>query len=103
MPLIERRHLLPGAAAFVATVTVALLGLTAGAEEPPAPPPKEVAGGEHGGPRDRRADPPSYKIVERAGVRVGFIGVTTDETPTWLLPEYKREYRFRDISETVNR
>ena len=43
------------------------------------------------------------KVVERAGVRVGFIGVTTDETPTWLLPEFKREYRFLDISETVNR
>ena len=44
-----------------------------------------------------------YKVIERAGVRVGFIGVTTDDTPTWLLPEFKREYRFLDISETVNR
>jgi 5'-nucleotidase len=46
---------------------------------------------------------PPYKVIERGGVRVGFIGVTTDDTPTWLLPEYKREYRFLDISETVNR
>ena len=46
---------------------------------------------------------PPYKVIERAGVRVGFIGVTTDETPTWLLPEFKRDYRFLDISDTVNR
>jgi len=45
---------------------------------------------------------PPYKLIERGGVRVGFIGVTTDDTPTWLLPEFKREYRFLDISETVN-
>ena len=46
---------------------------------------------------------PPYRVIERAGVRVGFIGVTTDDTPTWLLPEFKREYRFLDISDTVNR
>lgn len=46
---------------------------------------------------------PPFKVVERAGVRVGFIGVTTDDTPTWLLPEYKRDYRYLDISTTVNR
>jgi 5'-nucleotidase len=46
---------------------------------------------------------PPYKLIERGGVRVGFIGVTTDDTPTWLLPEFKREHRFLDISETVNR
>jgi 5'-nucleotidase len=46
---------------------------------------------------------PPYKVIERAGVRVGFIGVTTDDTPTWLLPEFKRELRFLDISDTVNR
>ena len=46
---------------------------------------------------------PPYTIVSRGGVRVGFIGVTTDETPRWLLPEFKREHRFLDISETVNR
>ncbi len=46
---------------------------------------------------------PPYKIVTRGGVRVGFIGVTTDETPRWLLPEFKHEHRFLDVSETVNR
>jgi 5'-nucleotidase len=46
---------------------------------------------------------PPYRVIERAGVRVGFIGVTTDDTPTWLLPEFKRDYRFLDISDTVNR
>jgi 5'-nucleotidase len=46
---------------------------------------------------------PPYAVVERAGVRVGFIGVTTDDTPTWLLPEFRRELRFLDISDSVNR
>jgi 5'-nucleotidase len=46
---------------------------------------------------------PPYQVIERAGVRVGFIGVTTDDTPTWLLPEFKRDHRFLDISDTVNR
>ncbi len=46
---------------------------------------------------------PPYAIEERAGVRVGFIGVTTDQTPTWLLPEFKREWRYLDVSDTVNR
>jgi 5'-nucleotidase len=46
---------------------------------------------------------PPYEIVERAGVRVGFIGVTTEDTPNWLLPEHRRPYRFTDISDAVNR
>jgi 5'-nucleotidase len=46
---------------------------------------------------------PPYEVVERAGVRVGFIGVTTEETPRWLLPEYRSDYRFTDISDAVNR
>ena len=46
---------------------------------------------------------PPYRVIERAGVRVGFIGVTTDDTATWLLPEFKRDYRFLDISDAVNR
>ena len=205
MRTIERRHLLPGAAAFSAALAIALLGLNAGAEEPEAEsrtvelqllgvndfhghlePPVPGLGGAAwlGAHLDRAAgaatertitvhagdmigasplisshfhdepaieamnlmpfdvgalgnhefdeggaellrvlrgsrfpwlaantvDPRSgepllapTKVVERAGVRVGFIGVTTDETPTWLLPEFKREYRFLDISETVNR
>jgi 5'-nucleotidase len=46
---------------------------------------------------------PPYEVVERAGVRVGFVGVTTEDTPKWLLPEHRRPYRFTDISEAVNR
>jgi 5'-nucleotidase len=46
---------------------------------------------------------PPYEVVERAGVRVGFIGVTTEDTPKWLLPEHRRDYRFTDISDAVNR
>lgn len=46
---------------------------------------------------------PPYQIVERAGVRVGFIGVTTLSTPTFLLDRHAARYRFTDISEAVNR
>jgi 5'-nucleotidase len=223
--LTDRRHLLPGAAAFAGAVLVALLGLRAGADQPPPPPPtgtvelqllgvndfhgnleppqqdlggaawlgahlaraarshpertitvhagdmvgasplissyfhdeptiratnmmrfdvgtvgnhefdeggaemlRLIRGGQRtDGPRAYTSDPnwegarypyiaantvsretgelvlPPYEIVERAGVRVGFIGVTTDDTPKWLLPEYRREYRFTDISDAVNR
>ena len=37
--LSDRRHLLPGTAAFAAALAAALLGLNAAADEPPAPPP----------------------------------------------------------------
>jgi 5'-nucleotidase len=207
MRRLARRHGLPGAAAFAAALFVALLGLNAGADEPPAPPeartvelqllgvndfhghlepPDPGLGGaawlgahlsragasrpgrtitvhagdmigasplissyfhdepaieatnrmgfdvgavgnhefDEGGaelmrvlrasrypwlaantvdPATRTPVLPPYKVIERAGVRVGFIGVTTEATPTWLLPEFKREYRFLDISQTVNR
>ena len=46
---------------------------------------------------------PPYAIVERGGVRVGFIGVTTRASGRWLLPEHAKRLRFADISETVNR
>src|SRR5215217_6973304 len=36
MPRVDRRHLLPGAAAFAAALLVALLGLDAGADQPEA-------------------------------------------------------------------
>jgi 5'-nucleotidase len=222
--LSDRRHLLPGAAAFAGAVLVALLGLRAGADQPPPPPEGTVelqvlgvndfhghlgppqpglggaawlgahlarAAGSHpertitvhagdmvgasplvssyfhdepaleatnrmgfdvgtvgnhefdeggaellrllrggrrtDGPRPETSDPnwagvrypyiaantidrasgepilPPYEIVERAGVRVGFIGVTTEDTPRWLLPEHRRPYRFTDISDAVNR
>jgi 5'-nucleotidase len=46
---------------------------------------------------------PPYVVVERAGVRIGFIGVTTRASARWLLPRYASQLRFADISETVNR
>ena len=46
---------------------------------------------------------PPYSVVERAGVKVGFIGVTTDTTPDYLLPRHSRPYRWLDVSESVNR
>jgi 5'-nucleotidase len=46
---------------------------------------------------------PPYRIVDRAGVKVGFIGVTTEDTPYFLLSEFARQYRWTDISEAVNR
>jgi 5'-nucleotidase len=207
MPLVERRHLLPGAAAFAAALLVALLGLNADAEQPPAeqperfvelqllgvndlhghlePPEPDLGGaawlgawldrtaashpgrtirvhagdmvgasplvsshfhdeptieatnrmdfdvgtlGNHefdeGGAEAlrlvRRARYPyvaantvtrdggelilpPYEIVERDGVRVGFIGVTTIDTPSFLLSEFARQYRWLDLSDSVNR
>jgi 5'-nucleotidase len=46
---------------------------------------------------------PPYEIVERSGVRVGFIGVTTEDTPYFLLSEFARQYRWTDVSDAVNR
>ncbi len=46
---------------------------------------------------------PPYRVVMRAGVRVGFIGVTTPSTPHWVLPRFADRFRFLDISDTVNR
>jgi 5'-nucleotidase len=43
-----------------------------------------------------------YEIVERGGVKVGFIGVTTTDTPYFLLSEFAREFRWVDLSDTVN-
>ena len=45
---------------------------------------------------------PPYEIVERAGVRVGFIGVTTPSTPRFLLARHAARFRFTDISDAVN-
>jgi 5'-nucleotidase len=208
MPRIDRRHLLPGAAAFAAALLVALLGLNAGADEPhSAParagtvqlqllgvndfhghlePPEPGIGGaawlgawlnratlshtdrtirvhagdmvgasplisshfkdvptieatnlmgfdvgtlgnhefDEGGAEmlrlvrhahypylaantlDRETGKPilpPYQIVERAGVKVGFIGVTTTDTPYFLLSQFAREFRWADLSDTVNR
>ena len=46
---------------------------------------------------------PPYEVVERAGARVGFIGVTTLSTPTFLLERHAARFRFTDISDAVNR
>jgi 5'-nucleotidase len=46
---------------------------------------------------------PPYTIVERAGVRVGVIGVTTESTPDFLLARHAGRLRFRDVSRSVNR
>ena len=46
---------------------------------------------------------PPYRIVERAGVRVGFIGVTTQSTPRFLLPRHAAGFRYGDLSEAVDR
>lgn len=54
---------------------------------------------------DRDGEPllPPYTVVERAGVRVGFIGVTTTSTPYFLLPRHADRFRFTDVSEAVDR
>jgi 5'-nucleotidase len=46
---------------------------------------------------------PPYKVVQRAGVKVGFIGVTTTDTPYFLLSEFAQQYRWTDLSDAVNR
>jgi 5'-nucleotidase len=46
---------------------------------------------------------PPYTVIERAGVRVGFIGVTTPSTPKFLLDRHAARFRWTDISESVNR
>jgi 5'-nucleotidase len=46
---------------------------------------------------------PPYKIVERGGVKVGFIGVTTTDTPYFLLSEYASQFNWTDLSDAVNR
>lgn len=44
-----------------------------------------------------------YEIIERKGVRVGFIGVVTPETVAMTPKEVSEEYEFLDLAETVNR
>jgi 5'-nucleotidase len=53
--------------------------------------------------RDGKLVLPPYAVVQRAGVRVGFIGVTTTSTPKFLVARYAEQLRFTDISEAVNR
>jgi 5'-nucleotidase len=53
--------------------------------------------------REGKLDLPPYTVIERAGVKVGFIGVTTPSTPKFLLDRYAERFRFTDISDAVNR
>ena len=46
---------------------------------------------------------PPYQVVKKDGVRVGFIGVTTLETPTVVTPAEVAPFDYLDISETVDR
>ncbi len=46
---------------------------------------------------------PPTQVIERDGVRVGFIGVTTPSTPDYVLSQHAGRFRFLDVSETVNR
>ncbi len=46
---------------------------------------------------------PPYKILERDGAQIGFIGVATEETPEIVMPDAIEPYEFLDISEAVNR
>ena len=53
--------------------------------------------------REGKLELPPYLVIERAGVKVGFIGVTTRSTPKFLLDRYAERFRFTDISDAVNR
>jgi 5'-nucleotidase len=46
---------------------------------------------------------PPYKIVKKDGINVGFIGVTTLETPRIVLPDAVAPFDYPDISDTVNK
>jgi len=46
---------------------------------------------------------PSYKVLEREGVKLGFIGVTTTAAPQVVVPDAVEPFRFLDISNSVNR
>lgn len=53
--------------------------------------------------REGRLRLPPTRVIERAGVKVGFIGVTTTATPHHVLDEYTKRFDWLDISATVNR
>jgi 5'-nucleotidase len=44
-----------------------------------------------------------YRLVERKGERVAFIGVTTDDTPNIVTPDEIAPFRFLDLSTSVNK
>ncbi len=45
---------------------------------------------------------PPYEVIEREGVEVGFIGVTTEAAPEVVTPDAVAPFEFRDISDSVN-
>lgn len=53
--------------------------------------------------REERLQLPPTRVIERAGVKVGFIGVTTTATPNHVLDDYTERFDWLDISDTVNR
>jgi len=53
--------------------------------------------------REGELDLPPARVIERAGVRVGFIGVTTTATPNHVLDRHTERFEWLDISEAVNR
>jgi 5'-nucleotidase len=46
---------------------------------------------------------PPFQVVKREGVKVGFIGVTTTETPSIVVPDAVAPFRFGDLSDAVNK
>jgi len=46
---------------------------------------------------------PPYKVVKKGSIKVGFIGVTTLETPNIVVPDAVEPFEYLDISATVNR
>jgi len=46
---------------------------------------------------------PPYKVIKKDGINVGFIGVTTEDTPNIVAPDAIAPFRVTDISEAVNR
>ena len=46
---------------------------------------------------------PSRIVLKRKGVRVGFVGVTTEDTPNVVLPQAIAPFWISDISDQVNR
>ncbi|MGK5093197.1 metallophosphoesterase [Deltaproteobacteria bacterium TL4] len=44
---------------------------------------------------------PPYQIIERAGVRVGILGLTTPGIPLWIDPEHWKGLQFEDMVQTA--
>jgi 5'-nucleotidase len=44
-----------------------------------------------------------YVVKEVEGVKIGFIGVVTKETPTVVMPEFVKDYNFIDEAEAINK